>query len=270
MRRVAVLCSLGLLFVFGPVAPALAEGPGTGAHAPVPTAGPVSTRDEILTKGEKLYSQFKEELVIRHFFDDRRGGFFVDVGAYHWKNASTTLYLEKHLGWTGFAIDAQGHLRAGYEKNRPGTRFFHYIVTDHSGTEETLHLAGPISSTKASHIADVGRAYDRPDVVEYAQSHPRPTASVPTITLNELLDAQGVEKIDFLSLDIEQGEPAALAGFDIDRFAPELVCVEAFPTVQAQLLAYFEAHGYERIDAYLEHDANWYFRPKQGAGADEE
>lgn len=39
---------------------------------------------DILEKGQKLYSQHDEELIIRHFFDDRRDGFFVDVGSFHW------------------------------------------------------------------------------------------------------------------------------------------------------------------------------------------
>ena len=90
------------------------------------------------------------------------------------------------------------------------------------------------------------------------------SVDVPTITLNELLDANDVESIDFLSMDIEQGEPAALAGFDIERFRPELVCIEANLNVRERISAYFEEHGYERIDAYLKHDpVNWYFTPKK-------
>ena len=85
---------------------------------------------------------------------------------------------------------------------------------------------------------------------------------VPAITLNDLLDRLGVEKIDFLSLDIEGHEPAALRGFDIERFAPELVCIEK-PRKSAEILGYFGAHGYERIERYREYDrTNWYFQQK--------
>jgi hypothetical protein len=85
---------------------------------------------------------------------------------------------------------------------------------------------------------------------------------VPTITLDDLLDRNGVTKIDFVSMDIEQGEPAALAGFDIERFAPDLVCIEALPEVQAPILEYFAGHGYRRIERYLEYDGrNWYYTP---------
>ena len=57
----------------------------------------------------------------------------------------------------------------------------------------------------------------------------------------------------------------ALAGFDIDRFKPELVCIEAHSSkeIETFIRDYFESHGYELIEEYLPHDyVNWYFRPK--------
>ena len=63
-------------------------------------------------------------------------------------------------------------------------------------------------------------------------------------------------------MDIELGEPAALAGFDIERFRPELVCIEAGKPVREQVSSYFAEHGYVRIDEYLPYDrVNWYFKP---------
>jgi len=211
--------------------------------------------DDILECGEKLYSQGNEELVIRHFFKDRSNGVFVDVGAFHWKLHSTTYYLDEHLGWSGIAIDAIPHLGVAYAKHRPRTKFFNYIVTDHSGTVETFYRAGPVSSTSKEHAESLAKR--EADKIE-----------VPTITLTELLDAQGIEKIDFLSMDIELGEPAALAGFDIDRFKPEFIGIEAGPKVRDQIALYFSNHGYERVDAYLEYDiVNWYYTPKKDDGS---
>lgn len=209
---------------------------------------------DILTSGTKLYSQFNEELIIRHFFDDRRGGTFVDVGAWHWRDGSTTLYLEKHLGWTGIAVDAQDSVRQGYSVNRPGTRFFNYAVADRSGQRVKFYLGGQLSST--------GREYTKTFGEDKAAEPPE--IEVETITLDDLLEREGLRTIDFLSMDIEQGEPAALAGFDIGRYRPRLVCIEAHEPVRPALTKYFAEHGYERIEEYLDHDdLNWYYRPKR-------
>lgn len=210
------------------------------------------SRDDDILDGTKLYSQGAEELIIRHFFDDRREGVFLDVGSFHWKKFSTTLYLEKHLGWSGIAIDANVKLQEGYEENRPRTQFFSYFVTDHSDTTEKFYLAGAVSSYDRDYIEQFENARERVKEVE-----------VRSITLNDLLAREGIEKIDFLSMDIEQAEPMALAGFDIEKYRPELVCIEASPPVREAITVYFAEHGYVQIEEYLAYDfVNWYFRPR--------
>ncbi|MEM1206814.1 MAG: FkbM family methyltransferase [Acidobacteriota bacterium] len=210
-----------------------------------------NARHRILLTETKRYSQNDEELIIRDFFEDRRGGVFLDVGAGPWKHHSTTLYLEKHLGWTGISVDALKRYRRGYEKHRPGTRFEAYAVTDQSGGTIPFYVAGDVSSTDSTWKDRFRGTRDRePRVVE-----------VPQITLNDLLDGLEVKKIDFLSMDIEGGEKKALAGFDIARFAPELVCIEMNESEKAQaLVPYFESHGYEMLTFYRAYDrVNRYF-----------
>jgi len=96
--------------------------------------------------------------------------------------------------------------------------------------------------------------------------HKRPTYTiihVPTITLTDLLDRNGIKKLDFLSIDVEGSEPEVLGGFDIDRFKPELVCIETNSN-KDKILFFFVEHRYHRIDAYLIYDKeNWYFTPNK-------
>jgi hypothetical protein len=85
---------------------------------------------------------------------------------------------------------------------------------------------------------------------------------VPTITMNDLLRKHGIERFDFLSMDIELSEPKALAGFDIDKYRPELVCIEAHDEVKQFILDYFARHGYVIVGKYLDaDDHNLYFTP---------
>ena len=79
-----------------------------------------------------------------------------------------------------------------------------------------------------------------------------------------ILEENGIEKVDFLSMNIEGAEPIALRGFDIQRYKPDLCCVEA--SASQEVLDYFEANGYELIEKYKKVDKiNSYFRPKSGA-----
>ncbi len=223
-----------------------------------------SANDAILEQ-RPLYSQGREEPIIRHYFQDRRGGVFVDVGCADYEKRSTTYYLEKQLGWTGIGIDALEEFRAGYEQHRPGTRFRSFIVTDHRGTRETFYrIAGMLPNSSASQdYAAKWAKVAKEQGGAHATGEPQPV-TVETITLDALLEREGVRHIDFLSMDIEEGEPAALRGFDIDRFEPALVCIETDAATRDFIAAYFARHGYERIERYRAYDElNWYFRPKR-------
>jgi len=202
--------------------------------------------------GSKLYSHGDEELIIRDFFGDRRDGFFVDVGANHYRVDSTTYYLEKHLGWRGIAVDAVRGFEAGYLEHRKHTRFVCFFVSDKSDAEIEFHVTQKNYSRRSSH--------DRSWAKKYGKSVP---SKVPTITLNDLLSREGVRKIDFLSVDLELGEPAALAGFDIERYRPALVCIEMHKRVKKPILEYFALHGYGLLEKYKDFDpANSYFAPR--------
>ena len=222
-----------------------------GGKGPAP-ARDAGARLDILKTERKQYSQHDEELIIRDFFQDSRDGFFVDVGCAWPKKDSNTYYLEAELGWSGIGIDALPEYAQPWSNKRRNSKFFNYAVTDHSGTFETFYR----SELPGISALNPRKVFGGREV----QSQP---IRVPTTTLTKLLDENGVKKIDLLSMDIERAEPMALAGFDIDRFRPRLACVEVHGDVEQQILDYFAAHGYERIERYRPYDGvNAYFAPK--------
>ena len=201
--------------------------------------------------GLQKNSYSEEEWCIRDFFKDRRDGFFVDVGANDYKITSNTYYLDTVLNWKGIAIEPQKQFEADYLKYRPRTKFVSFFVSDASNQLAKMYLVN-----KSSLIASGNRGFTE-QVGEKAKE-----VEVPTITLNDLLDSEAVKKIDFMSIDIELWEPKALAGFDVERFRPELVCIEAHPQVRQQILDYFAQHHYTVVGKYLRADINnLYFTP---------
>lgn len=201
--------------------------------------------------GPARFSQFAEEWIIRDFFQDKRDGVFVDVGANHYRDSSTTYYLEKHLGWSGLAIEPLRQFEAEYKTHRPRTTFAPFFVADVS--DETAKMYVLDAHTV---VSSADRTF-----TERTGANPRELI-VPTITLNDLLPKHGIEKIDFLSMDIELSEPKALAGFDVGRFRPGLVCIEAHDEVRQQILDYFARNGYVIVGKYLPaDDNNLYFMP---------
>lgn len=200
--------------------------------------------------GPPKYSQYLEELIARDFFRDERNGFFLDVGAGDALVNSTTAFLEKGLGWTGIAIDAEPKHLESYVKVRPGTRFFAFFVGNKDGEVVDFYV-----NDREWRISS--------GVKGFAESHGKShVVKVPEITLNTLLERQGVRRIDFLSMDIEQAEPMALAGFDIRRYRPRLVCIEMQKETRGAISAYLAGNGWVEIEKYRQWDSvNGWFMP---------
>ena len=220
-----------------------------------PQATP-SNRPKSVLEGQKLYSSGDEELIIRDFFGDRRDGVFLDVGAAWPMAKSNTAYLEKRLGWSGIAVDALEEYGQAWRKKRSRSQFFVYFVTDDMETVRPFYR---------SELTDVS-TYRKEDLERRRMKDGSPVefaeVEVASITLTKLLDENGVSAVDFVSIDIEGAEMLALRGFDIDRFKPELLCVEAKPRYRKLIIEYFEAHGYRRLERYAERDPmNYYFAP---------
>jgi FkbM family methyltransferase len=205
--------------------------------------------------GPNRYSQVLEEWIIRDHFHDRREGIFIDVGAGDYRKFSNTYYLETHLGWSGVAVDPQRSFEDGYRNNRPKTTFLPFFVSDVSDQEATLYISQRRQMSSGNREWAQSGAY-----VPLGQG---PVGvKVPTIRLTDLCDRMGLRKIDFLSIDVESFEPKVLAGFDIERFQPDLVCIEAQLPVRQQILDYFARHGYTVVGKYLRADSlNLYFAP---------
>lgn len=193
--------------------------------------------------GPNGHSEHAEEWLVRDFFHDQRNGVFVDVGSNDYKAFSNTYYLEQVLGWSGLAIDAQEEFAADYARYRPRTRFFALFVSDSSDALESLFVPDH-NRLVASSSKEFADRYD-------ASGKER---KISTITLNDLLARTGVTAIDFITMDIELAEPKALAGFDLVRYHPRLVCVEAHPDVRQQLINYFADRQYRVVGRYLRAD----------------
>ena len=184
--------------------------------------------------GASRYSRDVEELLIRDYFQDRRDGVFLDVGANHYRDDSNTFYLESQLGWSGVAVDALDEFADDYRLHRPRTRFVAAFVSEAPGN--TVRFFVPNENKLVASVSG--------EFAHRQSGFPGLPREVPTTTLNVILDQARLSSLDLLSMDIELSEPKALAGFDIERYQPSLVCIEAHPEVRQQIVDYFARHGY--------------------------
>jgi hypothetical protein len=115
-------------------------------------------------------------------------GFYVDAGC-AWPAFCNQCHWLRERGWGGLNIDAN----AAFAGEWVGHKFIHAVVS----TEPMVRFA--VNSNAAlSRIAEEGELR---------------TAK----TLHSILEENGIERVDFLSLDLEGGEYDALLSFGLGR-----------------------------------------------------
>jgi FkbM family methyltransferase len=169
-------------------------------------------------------SDMKSDEVINSYFDSSFVGTMLDVGASHPIKGSTSYHFERN-GWKVIMIEANPFWIPMLNEQRSG-RVLNYAASDQNVDEAEFfvaylnnHVSGAIS---ALHV-------DKRIVQLYSSMI---TGSelirVSARTLDWILENEtpDLKIIDVVSIDVEDGELAALSGFDVKRWQPSLFVIE--------------------------------------------
>lgn len=150
-----------------------------------------------------LKSQVGQDRWVASFYNYKKGGYFLDVGAYDGVYYSNTYLLEKKLGWDGLLIEADPII---YEK----------LVYNRNTTAECIAVSD--RNEKVNFIPNDVSGAIKNDGIGY---------KLKADTLKNILKKHKVPReIDYLSLDIEGAEVKALEGMDFHKYQVGLITVE--------------------------------------------
>lgn len=154
----------------------------------------------------KFKSQVGQDEWVCEFFNYKKNGYFLDIGAADGINLSNTHYLEKELGWNGICVEA---LKSNFEKLKYNRNCI------------SLHNAVYYKDCLVNFLADGN------DGLGGRISNETYTESVQAIRLEKILKEYNAPKIiDYISLDIEGNEAEALQGFPFDEYEVILWTIE--------------------------------------------
>lgn len=159
--------------------------------------------------------QYLDEVVFHH----KREGVFVEIGAYDGLGDSNTAFFEKHRGWTGLLVEASPIFESHLHANRKA-QVLMAAICDHHGTTEfqmvkTLGWSGIPEHFDPQHAARATPLYDA-------------LVAVDCMPLFDALEHWGIggNRIDYMSIDIEGAEYAALKGFNFRAFDIDVISIE--------------------------------------------
>lgn len=201
------------------------------------SSGPGSDRLE-------SYSQWGEDRLVWEFFDRRAAGYFLEAGAFHPTQLSQTYLLEKK-GWQGILVEPMPDQIEAFTEKRPNSRLVRKALgaPEQAGTELTFIVpAGEMSLARLLADNEKPAANQR-------------SLRVPLTTISEVLVEAKAPCLDYLSLDLEGHELAALRGLDFNRWRPRLIVIEdrVEDLTQHQFL---RQQGYQLV--YRTGCNNWY------------
>ena len=196
--------------IFRQILPRIAEGPERGKVLQAWWEVIRGSARERLFFSQAGQDHWLEE----HVFKGKRGGTFVEIGAYDGVSGSNCLFFELARGWGGVMVEPSPSLmaRARDARRVPGVEC---AIGPEEGEAEFLHvLQGyTMMSGLNAHFDDHLR-----EVVRGREDHREELLTVPVRRLDSLLDEYGLTAIDYISLDVEGAEVAILETFPHDRY----------------------------------------------------
>jgi FkbM family methyltransferase len=200
----------------------------------------------------RFYSQVgQDRFLLENFFLGKRGGVFLDIGAYDGETFSNTLFFEKTMGWTGLCVEPLPSAFAKLKSTRKAV-CENISIADFEGEAEFVET-DDLNGSNERMFSGLAANFDPRQLQKIeAMRQSRTTRVVKVTKLSTLLAKHSLFDIDYCSIDTEGAELAILSDFDPQRFRIKVLSIEnnwddpALPKLMAE-------KGYE-LFAKLEQD----------------
>lgn len=144
-------------------------------------------------------------------------GVYIDVGGGHPIADNVSMWFYER-GWRGLVVEPQSALARLYPYVRPRDTVFEGLIGRASGSHE-LHVFPRLHGLSTTISANAERSQVHGDIYR--------TVTLPMLTLADLCQQHGIDRIDFLKIDVEGAEADVLAGNDWRHYRPKIVVAEA-------------------------------------------
>jgi FkbM family methyltransferase len=172
---------------------------------------------------DKQARSYAENILIRDYFENKKNGYFVEVGANDPINhGSQSWHLETNLNWSGVLVEPISELAEKCRRSRPNAKTYECACVGENAPD-SLSLFIPYDNYSNDEIhsrAAIGKNIDGSKFKKHKE------IKVQARTLNSILAEERVESIDLLSIDVEGAELEVLLGFSLNKYKPSLILLE--------------------------------------------
>jgi FkbM family methyltransferase len=182
------------------------------------------------------HAQFGEDSILAEIFGDRADGYCVEVGANDGRTGSAS-YLFEQRGWQCLLVEPIPALAQEIRKHR-SCRVVNCAASSRSG-EATFFVAENVEAVSTLELTP-----ERSEWIRRAGGIVK-EITVPTATLDSLLEQAGFSELEFVTIDVEGHELSVLEGFDLGKYRPRVVIIEDNSVDgDASVARHMADHGY--------------------------
>lgn len=194
---------------------------------------------------KKSYSQLNQDVNVINFYNGKKNGFFIDIGAHNGISLSNTYLLEKEYEWTGICIEPNPHVFEKLCVNRPNTLNIDIPLSNKDN--ETVVFTS--INDKDEMLSGIKKYINHHKSTINSNKHKKEIL-LKTATLTTLLNRYTniPSLIDYISLDTEGSEYEILKGFDFTKYKVGIFDIEhnyVEPT-RSNIKKLLESNGYVR------------------------
>jgi FkbM family methyltransferase len=193
----------------------------------------------------QFYSQYKQDqYVYEKFFQNKRNGIFVDIGAHDGVTLSNTCFFEKSMGWTGICVEPIPEVYNRLKANRNCLCIQGCIFDDLENVPFLMitgwaeMLSGIVENYDPQHVERIQREIN-------SNGGHSEVINVKCYNLTQLLLDNHIQHVDYLSIDTEGGEFNILRSIDFNRVDIDVIEVEN--NYQEPFQEFLEPFGYKKV-----------------------
>ncbi|MEH2048725.1 FkbM family methyltransferase [Nostoc sp.] len=169
------------------------------------------------------FSQFGEDMIIYKYLEhlNPNDGIYVDVGAFNPITFSNTLLLHKK-GWQGINIDIDQDKVDEFIRMRP--RDFNVMAAVSDKIEKLKFACYPARATNQLF------PLESTDYLSILGEYPTKVVVLETVCFDKILETSPfvAKNIYYLNIDCEGHDFNVLKSFDIERYLPKVISIEAW------------------------------------------
>tara|TARA_E500000178_G_scaffold238391_1_gene234878 strand:+ start:899 stop:1636 length:738 start_codon:yes stop_codon:yes gene_type:complete len=192
---------------------------------------------------EKTYSQEGEDIILKRYFENRKNGFYVDIGAHHPYRYSNTALL-REMGWSGINIEPSPDLIEKFYRFRPEDINLNLGVSFDQGEMIFYKFNEQLINTFSEDLALSRNGKNGWKITD--------KILIKTVSLCNILQENINEnqKIDLLSVDTEGLDYEVIKSNDWNKYRPEIIVVEMYEimhikhVLSSELCSFLEQKDY--------------------------